>query len=298
MIFGGAILPARERARSIHDMKKTSLVCCSVLAALLETATACINISGVSMDGTKGTISEQVMFFTREALTSTGKDKGYWEALLAKLEPKMKVASPTTRDRADYGGVLVHLGQLEKARKVLEAAEAAEPGNYAVASNLGTTFELLGDNVKALEWIKKGMERSPSSHGGTEWVHVKILEAKQALAIDPKWLESHSVLDVDYGSAPRPALAGKEARVENRRVMRGAGYQLSERLKFVKAPDPLVGNLLFDLANALAVGGSVETALGVYELAQEYQAPRAALLAQRLTFMRGVMGKALNKASK
>ena len=279
-------------------MKTISLVCCSVLAVFIETGAACLNISGVTMDGKKAEIGEVGFFFSRQSLTGRGQDKGFWESRLASLEPKMKVASPTTRDRADYGGVLVHLGQLEKARTVLEAAEAAEPGNYAVAANLGTTYELLGENAKALEWIKKGMERNPASHQASEWVHVKILEAKQALAADPKWLETHSVLGADYGAEPRPSFHAKELRMENRRVLNSAGYQLAERLQFVKAPDPLVGDVLFDLANALAVAGTVETALGVYELAQEYQAPRAALLAQRITFMRVVLGKAMNKATR
>ena len=91
--------------------------------------------------------------------------------------------------------MLAHSASSRKHGSVLEAAEAAESGDYAVASNLGTTYELLGDNVKALEWIKKGLERNPKAHGGTEWVHVKNLEAKNgSLADDPKWLESHTVL--------------------------------------------------------------------------------------------------------
>ena len=188
------------------------------------------------------------------------------------------------------------LGQFEKAREVLEAAEQAEPGDYAVASNLGTAYELLGENAKALAWIRKGIERKPGSHGGTEWVHVKILEAKLALAADPKWLETHTVLGLDYGRDARPARIGDApAAKEKYTVLHGLSYQLRERLKFVKAPDALVGDLLFNLANETAVLGAAQQALGIYDLAAEYQAPDAAMLKHRANYVRSVVAKAQTK---
>jgi Flp pilus assembly protein TadD len=75
--------------------------------------------------------------------------------------------SPTVVDRADYGGVLLHLRQFGKAREVLVEAERLHPGNYQVAANLGTAYELLGDDENALVWIRKGIERNPDSHYGT-----------------------------------------------------------------------------------------------------------------------------------
>jgi hypothetical protein len=53
-----------------------------------------------------------------------------------------------------------------------------------------------------------------------------------------------------------------------------------------------VGDLLFDLANALALHGAVQTAEGVYTLAKEYGAPQAALLEQRLALARQVIARA------
>ena len=268
-----------------------------VTLALVANSSACINVSGTTLDGRRHSDAEEGRGVTRHFLFEKANEPIVWNSRLKKLEAVM-AGEPTIRDRSDYGGVLVHLGQYEKARDVLIEAERVTPGDYAVASNLGTAYELLGENEKALEWIKRGMERNPDSHRGTEWVHVKILEAKIAVAKDPAWLSRNSVLGVDFGTAPRPALTGvagasrNTQREEANRVRRGAAYQLSERFQFVKGPDPFVGDVTFDLANAIAVGRNVEEAEDIYLLAQEYGAPRSALAGIRRKLMREISDQA------
>lgn len=268
-----------------------------VTLSLVATSPACLNISGTTLDGHRHDDVEFDRSTTSHHLLKKQNEPVNWASRLKKLEAAM-ADTPTLRDRSDYGGVLVHLGQYEKARDVLLEAERISPGDYAVASNLGTAYELLGENEKALEWIGLGMKRQPDSHGGTEWVHVKILEAKIALARDPKWLSNHSVLGVDFGTEPRPALSGaayasRESQLaEANRVISGAAYQLSERFQFVKGPDPFVGDVTFDLANAIAVGRSVEAAEDIYQLALEYGAPRAALAETRRKLMHEISHRA------
>ena len=267
-------------------------------AALLVPAQACINISDVNLDGKKMEFGEDLAWASKASLLPQRANTVSFQAREKDLAAKM-AGTPTIRERSDYGGVLVFLGQFQKAREVLEAAEQAEPGDYAVASNLGTAYELLGENAKALEWIRKGIERKPGSHGGTEWVHVKILEAKIALASDPKWLETHTVLGIGYGPDARPAWLGVAPSAKEKfTVLHGLSYQLRERLKFVKAPDALVGDLLFNLANETAVLGAAQQALGIYELAAEYKAPDAALLKQRTDYVRSIVAKAQTKTKK
>ena len=43
------------------------------------------------------------------------------------------------------------------------------------------------------------LKRNAQSHYGTEWLHELILEAKIALAYDPTWLQTHTVLRIDFG---------------------------------------------------------------------------------------------------
>ena len=260
-------------------------------AALLAPAQACINISDVNLDGKKMEFGEDMAWASKASLLPDRVNTVSFQKREKELAAKM-AGTPTIRERSDYGGVLIFLGQFQKAREVLEAAEQAEPGDYAVASNLGTAYELLGENGKALEWIRKGIERKADSHRGTEWVHVKILEAKLALASDPKWLETHTVLGLDYGKDARPVRIGDAPTAKEKfTVLHGLSYQLRERLKFVKAPDPLVGDLLFNLANETAVLGAAQQALGIYELAADYKAPDAALLKKRADYVRSITTK-------
>lgn len=291
------LIPPRL-ARASHGITvarmKTPL-CIAIATALLVPAQACINISDVNLDGKKMEFGEGLAWASKASLLPQRANTVSFQTREKELAAKM-AGKPAVRERSDYGGVLVFLGQFQKAREVLEAAEQAEPGNYAVASNLGTAYELLGENAKALEWIRKGIERKPGSHGGTEWVHVKILEAKLALAADPKWLETHTVLGLDYGRDARPArIGGAPAVKETYTVLHGLSYQLRERLKFVKAPDALVGDLLFNLANETAVLGATQQALGLYDLAAEYHAPDAVLLKQRADYVRSVVAKTKTK---
>ncbi len=266
-------------------------LCVAIAAALLVPAQACINLSDVNLDGKKMEFGEAMAWASKTSLLRHGTNTESFQKWEKELAVKM-AGKPTIRERSDYGGVLVFLGQFQKAREVLEAAELAEPGDYAVASNLGTAYELLGENAKALEWIRKGIERKADSHRSTEWVHVKILEAKIALASDPKWLETHSVLGLDYGRDARPVRVGEApAAKEKYTVLHGLSYQLRERLKFVKAPDALVGDLLFNLANETAILGAAQQALGIYELAEIYKAPNAALLKKRDGYVRSITAK-------
>jgi streptomycin 6-kinase len=60
----------------------------------------------------------------------------------------------------------------------------------------------------------------------------------------------------------------------------GILYQMRERLQFVKPPEPVVGDILFDYANLLWYTDP-DSAKSVYGLAIPYGAPRSALAKQR-----------------
>ncbi|HEY1784515.1 MAG TPA: hypothetical protein VGG30_03165 [Pirellulales bacterium] len=78
------------------------------------------------------------------------------------------------RARSDYAVALVRHGELPQAIEILKAVDEQRPGEYIVAANLGTAFELAGDDRQALEWITTGLHRDPHSQTSTEWLHEKI----------------------------------------------------------------------------------------------------------------------------
>lgn len=175
--------------------------------------------------------------------------------------------------RTDYAAILVHRGESRKAVAILEAVEAEHPGEYIVAANLGTAYELSGDLVKAHHWISQGIARNPQSHEGTEWLHLRILEARQAVAKDPAWIQTHTVLGLNFGTeaTPKAPAAWPKGALDADDVINALIYQLHERLAFVPAPDPLVAGMLSDLADLLALFRSVDVAIPVYALAIQYR---------------------------
>ena len=48
-------------------------------------------------------------------------------------------------------------GESRKAVDILKTVERTHPGEYIVASNLGTAYELSGDLAKAHQWIGEGI---------------------------------------------------------------------------------------------------------------------------------------------
>jgi len=257
---------------------------------------ACLWVEGVDLHGHSKEVEGFHLGFVNDFLDGKLKQKesrAFWQSYAEEQAEEM-AKSPSVRTRSNYAGALVHLGEYAKARDILLEAERLSPGDYAVAANLGTAFELLGDNENALKWIKIGVSRNPGSHDGTEWVHVKILEAKIAVAKDPAWLNDHSVVGADFGGEAVPKfIAPKTGNSEERRdpqaLIESISYQLKERLEFVTPPDPYVGDLLFDLANALAVSDSVNVAVGVYEKARQFQASKTELLSKRLSLVHDIV---------
>jgi len=137
--------------------------------------------------------------------------------------------------------------------------EKREGDRYEVAANLGTAYELLGDNINAIKWIKEGIKRNPSSHYGTEWLHIKILETKLILEKEPDYLKSNHVLNM--------------FELESRyfEFNQALLHQLRERMLFVKPKNPIVADLLYSYALANAYNnGLLEYSMEALELSELY----------------------------
>lgn len=208
------------------------------------------------------------------ALTAGATEHAVSDEKLDDLE--IAAAQGDFRDRTNYAVALCRRGQALRALELLLQAEAEQPGEYIVAANLGTAYELTGNNAEALRWILAGIERNAKSHEGTEWLHVKILEAKLKLAADSDWLAAHSVLGLNFGSDEQPATPAGHVTDQFglaktiAEVQIAIEYQLHERLGLVAAPDAIVASLLADLGNLLALGHAPHKAARVYALAVEY----------------------------
>lgn len=151
--------------------------------------------------------------------------------------------------------------------KIFQEIEAKKPGLYATAANRGTVEELLGNDKEAYRWIKRGLEINPDSHQGSEWIHLKILEAKVHANGNPDYYRTHDILGLDFGQDKIPV---KNTKRDLHQTKKQLYYQLAERMTFVPPKDPIVAQLLFDAGNITAITDDVKTASDVYAQAREY----------------------------
>ncbi len=172
-------------------------------------------------------------------------------------------------DLSDKGVLLMYLGRYQQAKDIFLQIEKIEPNRYSTASNLGTTYELLGDNKNALKWIKKAVEINPTSHNNSEWIHVNILEAKlEAKEKGEQFYSTKNILKTNFGDKPLPISTLSIYELYN---LRGQlFYQLTERVNFVKPKNKIMAELLFALADIDYILEKYQSASYNYQLAKEY----------------------------
>jgi tetratricopeptide (TPR) repeat protein len=183
----------------------------------------------------------------------------------------------------------VYRGDYQSGLEMLQKLEEQNPGTYNTASNIGTTYELMGDNVSALKWIKDAIVRNPKSHRGTEWLHALILEAKVESAGHTDLSLHHRLLDVPDRISEETSITVDGKSHSAAGVRNALYYQLNERLLFVKPRDPYVADRLYSYALIEANLGTTTSALELLQLAREYGFPDEALLKKHENWYKGFL---------
>ncbi|ENV17937.1 MULTISPECIES: tetratricopeptide repeat protein [Acinetobacter] len=163
---------------------------------------------------------------------------------------------PKTRsveDLNDYGVLLIYAHQYDQAIQIFKQIEKSHPNLAKTAANLGTAYELAGQSEKAKYWIEQGMQRDPNLHQGSEWIHVKILDAKIQQQKDSTWIQHHDVLGLDFGQAAEPKAKVKTVQFQKQhydlnRILFDSQIQMDQRLRFVDR-DPINAQIIFNMAN-------------------------------------------------
>jgi hypothetical protein len=144
---------------------------------------------------------------------------------------------------SDVGVVLILQKKYNEAIKLYNQIEKTHPNRYSTASNLGTIYELTGDNVNALKWIEKSIKLNFNSHKASEWIHVNILKAK----VNGLIFSSQNIINTDFSFESFPKTDLTENNLSSLRFQ--IYFQLNERMSFIKEKDKSIAVLLFDLAN-------------------------------------------------
>ena len=250
-------------------------------------AFSCLNLYYVRLDGKLDylDIEEGGIGAPRSRLFGLSDSALYFKFKEAERQYK-KTNDP--RDYSDYGVMLIYRFNYDIAKNIFLEIEAKNPGLYATAANLGTAYELLGMNDSALYWIKKAVSIDSNSHNGSEWIHIKILEAKINAHGDDNYYKTHDVLSLDFGKNEIPSY---HFHIDTQTLERQLHYQLSERITFITTRDPIMGQLLFDLANVALLNDHVLAANEEFDVAKEY-GYESEIMDKRISFIKPLVRKA------
>lgn len=268
----------------------------AVLLLATPAADACINGLGTDHAGHRFIAD----WYTGEEMTQALSEQRQRRHMLDRARTIAATArkQPDFANLTDLGVLLIYQGQYGAAIRHFLAIEQRFPGKHQTAANLGTALELAGYDEVALRWIRIGIQRNQDEHLRSEWLHVRILEAKIALSKNPDYLENRSVAGVAFEKTLVPSIPsamplGNDGKpVKPWELDRSLSYQLHERIQFVAAPDPVVANLLLDWATLNLAGGPLENADALYRQAVRYGARQDPLMRNRHGYIRRTLAQA------
>jgi tetratricopeptide (TPR) repeat protein len=166
---------------------------------------------------------------------------------------------------SDKGYLLIVLRKYDEALKLYLNIEKIKPNRYSTASNLGTLYELMGENQKAYNWIKKSIAINPKSHKGSEWLHLKILEAKIKNLKD---VSGQFLINASFGMSREPKTKLSQKEIDE--LVQSIYFQVNERMSFIEPKDKIISILLFELGNLAELLGKNSSALETYRTARVY----------------------------
>lgn len=166
---------------------------------------------------------------------------------------------------SDKGYLLIVQKKYAQALNLYLNIEKTNPNRYSTASNLGTLYELMGDNQKAYTWIKKSIEINPESHNGSEWLHLKILEAKIK---NLKTVSGSFLINTNFGNTGVPQTNLSKEEID--KLAKAIYFQVNERISFIEPKDKIISILLFELGNLVELIGEHENAVRIYKRARTY----------------------------
>ncbi len=146
---------------------------------------------------------------------------------------------------SDKGLILILQRKYQQAIDLYLGVEKKYPNRYSTASNIGTAYELIGDNENALKWISKALVLNPDSHNKSEWIHQNILKIK----LKQLQLSSESLINRDFGNEDFPVSTLSKEDLNS--LKNQLYFQLNERRSFIQPKDEIMAQLLFDYGNIL-----------------------------------------------
>lgn len=247
---------------------KTPLLALLLSASAVEPARACLNVENETLESYYLRTVADSGWFNQPIESALASAPATDPHLTPNPAAYATEPAPGIRENDDAVRMILR-GDAAGALRRLQQIEADHPGLYATAANMGSCYELTGDDNNALKWISEGIKRNPDAHMIAEWLHIRILETKIALKSDPDWLRTHTITGMDPALDAIDTLQGKKSGMQ---VLNSIRSQCTVRALFIKPEDPIMSQLLLEAARLLVRHDppAVKSAL---RLAREYGLP-------------------------
>jgi tetratricopeptide (TPR) repeat protein len=247
---------------------------------------ACLNESGTNLAGETQMI-DRLIFTMFERSKRSPSQESIDDKLIA-LKDKLAASNKSNNDdiHTDLGAYMIYDGRYQAAIDYMHAYVKLKSSNYSFCSNIGVAHELVGNLDSALYFTQKGLDINPNSHGGSEWIHIKILEAEIAISKDKNWLESNSIFDFPIAKDSVPTVFPKDFDIKA--FVYQCGDQLEERSFFVRKEnqDPVFSQVILYYADAIAREFDIKNCLKTYELAADHDNSLRGIVNKRIAYLK------------
>lgn len=219
---------------------KKLITCIAVVLALK--ASACLNIFAIDAAGRVHYIEHGFFFlldFKKEAVQKE----------IKQLEKQFKKGHFNFKNISDYGAYLLMAGNYKEGLQLFTALIKKHGEVYEIRSNIAVAYELNGRFDSAYYWEKKALELNPDAHDKSEWVHLKILEARIQLAADSNWCLNNNVTGIIDTIKKNYKFSLNEGGYDSW-LFEDFTSQLDERFPFTFPEDKVMGKLMLELGDA------------------------------------------------
>jgi hypothetical protein len=162
-----------------------------------------------------------------------------------KLQARLDKGRLGADDLADLGALYVRLGELERAVEVLRPAQRVHPNHFAIAANLGTAWQLLGDYRQASSALEDAVRLAPGKMLPYEEAHLKLVRLRQR----GKSGDIDNLFDIEYVNDKNAYEPGKLASAQMKKLPTKAVAIAQQLALWLPADGPLLWQLA-ELANA------------------------------------------------
>lgn len=184
----------------------------------------------------------------------------------SRLEGLVKTDSSKT-SRNELAVSLIRLQDPYTALYYLHLNLRQDSADFTTLNNLAVAYELQGQHDSALYFMREAVRVNPEINEGSGWIQQMVLRFRMARDKNPEYLSGSSALSLDFGQKDLPENIYNMdlARLEQQLLA-----DLSGRLSVFEKPDTVIGMLLVDLGNVVALRYSIGEALAFYKAAVDY----------------------------